>query len=231
MPMLFESELRLNRSSLHEQIVGMLRKMILEGRLLPGQHIDEKMLCEQFEISRTPLREALKVLNSEGLVDLLPNRGARVAGTSPHLVSECFDVVAGLERTAAEIAAHAASAEDLQTLRQVQEQMEQHHRANNEVDYFAVNDRAHTLVVEFSGNSILISMHARLMTKIRQARFAGLTVPNRWNESILEHREILEALVARDSARAGAAAMTHVMHTAQLFKETHKLTSGQQNHL
>lgn len=222
--MLFESELRLNRSSLHEQIVGMLRKMILEGRLLPGQHIDEKMLCEQFEISRTPLREALKVLNSEGLVDLLPNRGARVAGTSPRLVSECFDVAAGLERTAAEIAAVAASAEDLETLRDVQEQMEQHYRANNEVDYFTVNDRAHTLVVEFSGNSILISMHARLMTKIRQARFAGLTVPNRWHESILEHREILDALIARDPARAGAAAMSHVMHTAKLFKETHKLT-------
>lgn len=225
--MLLENELRLNRSSLHEQIVGMLRKMILEGRLLPGQHIDEKMLCEQFEISRTPLREALKVLNSEGLVDLLPNRGARVSGTSPHLVSECFDVVAGLERTAAEIAAHAVSAEDLQTLRDIQEQMEQHYRASNEVDYFTMNDRAHSLVVEFSGNSILISMHARLMTKIRQARFAGLTVPNRWHESILEHREILDALVARDSARAGASAMNHVMHTARLFKETHQLALEQ----
>lgn len=221
--MLLENELRLNRSSLHEQIVGMLRKMILEGRLLPGQHIDEKMLCEQFEISRTPLREALKVLNSEGLVDLLPNRGARVAGTSPHLVSECFDVVAGLERTAAEIAAEKASSEDLETLRKIQEEMEEYYRTNNEVDYFTVNDRAHSLVVEFSGNSILVSMHARLITKIRQARFAGLTVPNRWHESILEHREILDALIARDAARAGASVMNHVMHTARLIKETHKL--------
>jgi DNA-binding GntR family transcriptional regulator len=227
MPMLFEGELKLNRSSLHEQIVGMLRKMILEGRLLPGQHIDEKMLCEQFEISRTPLREALKVLNSEGLVDLLPNRGARVAGTSPHLVSECFDAVAGLERTAAELAAEKASSEELEMLRKIQEEMEEYYRTNNEVDYFTVNDRAHALVVEFSGNSILVSMHARLMTKIRQARFAGLTVPNRWHESILEHREILDALVARDAARAGAAAMNHVMHTARLFKETHKLALAQ----
>lgn len=227
--MLFETELRLNRSSLHEQIVGMLRKLILEGRLLPGQHIDERMLCEQFEISRTPLREALKVLNSEGLVDLLPNRGARVAGTSPQLVSECFDVVAGLERTAAELAAIEASEVELESLQELQEQMEQHYRENNEVDYFIVNDRAHVMVVEFSRNSILISMHARLMTKIRQARFAGLTVPNRWHESILEHREILDALIARDPGRAGAASMNHVMHTAQLFKETHQLKSGSQD--
>ncbi len=227
--MLFEKELRLNRSSLHEQIVGMLRKLILEGRLLPGQHIDERMLCEQFEISRTPLREALKVLNSEGLVDLLPNRGARVAGTSPHLVSECFDVVAGLERTAAELAAIGASEIELKSLQEIQEQMEQHYRENNEVEYFAVNDRAHVMVVEFSRNSILISMHARLMTKIRQARFAGLTVPSRWHESILEHREILDALIARDPGRAGAASMNHVMHTAELFKETHQLKSDLQD--
>lgn len=224
--MLLESELKLNRSSLHEQIVGMLRRMMLEGRLTPGQHIDEKLLCEQFEISRTPLREALKVLNSEGLIDLLPNRGARVAGTSPHLVSECFDVVAGLERTAAEIAAVVASAEELGALGEIQEQMEAHYRANNELKYFAVNDRAHVLIVELSHNSILVSMHARLMTKIRQGRFSGLTVPSRWHESILEHREILNALTARDPARAGAAAMNHVQHTARLFRETHNLSGS-----
>jgi DNA-binding GntR family transcriptional regulator len=222
--MLLGDEMKLNRSSLHEQIVGMLRKMILEGLLLPGQHIDEKLLCEQFEISRTPLREALKVLNSEGLVDLLPNRGARVAEVSPELVSECFEVEAGLERTAAELAVGKASAEDLQVLGNIQDEMEGYYRANNELDYFTVNDRAHAFIVELSGNSILVSMHARLMTKVRQARFGGLTVPNRWHESILEHREILDALLARDAARAGAAALNHVMHTARLFRETHKLT-------
>lgn len=194
----------------------------MEGLLPPGRHVDEKLLCEQFEISRTPLREALKVLSSEGLVDLLPNRGARVAEISPCLVRECFEAAAGLERTAAELAALRASVRDTEALAAIQDEMEGYYRADNELDYFAVNDRAHTMVVEFSGNSILVSMHARLMTKIRQARFAGLTVPNRWHESILEHREILEALVARDALRAGAAAMDHVMHTARLFRETHE---------
>src|ERR1700738_2048711 len=94
----------ISRISLHDETVSRLRAMILEGELLPGSRIAERELCDRFGISRTPLREALKVLAAEGLVELLPHRGARVSRLSDHELRDAFEIVSALEALAGELA-------------------------------------------------------------------------------------------------------------------------------
>ncbi len=129
----------IKRRSLHREVVDRLRTMIVEAELAPGERISEGELCEQLGISRTPLREALKVLASEGLIDLLPNRGTRVSRITEKEIGELFEVISGIERMAGELAAEQATDKDIAKLGKLQERMELHHRNDERHDYFELN--------------------------------------------------------------------------------------------
>ncbi len=207
------------RRSLHNHAISQLRDMIVEHDLAPGERIDEPHLCRLFGISRTPLREALKVLASEGLVELRPHRGARVSRMTAAEVAELFEVASGLERIAAELAAERASDAALRALRRDHEAMLRHYRKGQRSDYFRFNQKIHVGVVALTGNATLAATHAALMVKIRRARYTALMSRDRWDESVREHTELLEALEARDGVRAGAILLQHVRKTGEVVQK------------
>jgi DNA-binding GntR family transcriptional regulator len=208
----------IRRRPLHDEVTLRLRDMIVEGRLVPGERVNEAALCEQLGVSRTPLREALKILASEGLVDLLPRRGARVAAMGAEELGELFEVLSGLERTAAELAAARVAEEDLARLHRLQERIEQHHAARNRHDYSHDNHALHEAIVALSGNTVLKEVHERLMTRVRRARYMALLSQERWDESVAEHADILAALEARDARRAGEMMHQHVARTGEVVR-------------
>lgn len=209
----------IERRSLHRDVADQIRDMIVEGELPPGERINEGTLSEQFGISRTPLREALKVLASEGLVELRPNRGTRVSAITPEEVGELFEAVSGIERLAGELAALRMTERDIERLKALHERMERHYDAGERHEYFRLNQQIHNTIVSLAGNSVLEATHASLMVRVRRARYMAIQSPERWHESVQEHRAIMRALEARDSVAAGDLILNHVRRTGAVVKQ------------
>lgn len=209
----------IERHSLHRTVADQIRDMIVEGELPPGERVNEGALSEQFGISRTPLREALKVLASEGLVELRPNRGTRVSAITPEEVGELFEVVSGIERLAGELTALRMTDRDLERLKTLHDRMERHYEAGERHEYFRLNQQIHNTIVSLAGNSVLEATHASLMVRVRRARYMAIQSPDRWHESVQEHRAIMAALEARDSAKSGELILHHVRRTGDTVKQ------------
>jgi DNA-binding GntR family transcriptional regulator len=209
----------LRRIALHEQVATRLRDMIVHGTLRPGERINEAALCAQLDISRTPLREALKTLAAEGLVDLRPNRGAAITPLRQPETLELFETIAGLERIAAEHAATRLSPAELRKLEKLHDRMEVCHDAGDLRPYFACNQEIHGLIVAGVHNKVLKSTHSFLYTRMSRARYFALFAPQRWSESVSEHRSIMDALRARDGVRAGAEMHAHIWRTGQIIAQ------------
>lgn len=164
----------IRRRSLHDEATERLRDMIVEGKLAAGEWINELELCRQLQISRTPLREALKVLASEGLVELIPRRGAKVAQQSTREIADLFEALSALEGISAELAAIRMSAADIDELRTLQVLIEQEHRARNRHDYFRDNLALHEAIVACCRNSAIAEIHARLIARLGRARYLAI---------------------------------------------------------
>ena len=212
--------LRLRRIGLHEEAADRLRKLIIRGDLMPGEQVNEAVLSEALGVSRTPLREAIKLLAAEGLVELRRNRSPVVALLKPAEVSELFETVSGIERMAAELAATRMTARDLQKLGDFQDRMEQHHDSGRLREYFDINQQVHAFIVDCARNGVLKTTHAQLLARVERARFFALLSQSRWDESLDEHREILRALQDRNTARAGELLGRHVRRTGDVVAET-----------
>ena len=204
---------------LHEEVVGRIRGMILAGELLGGQRVPEKRLCDQLAISRTPLREALKVLASENLLVLLPNRGARVAVLTTGDVDEMFPVMGALEGLAGELACRRISDIEIDEVRALHYQMAAHHKRQELGEYFELNQRIHGKIFEVAGNETLGGLYAVLAARIRMARYQANLSHQRWNQAMAEHEEILEALSGRDGPRLARILKTHLENTCESVKE------------
>jgi DNA-binding GntR family transcriptional regulator len=204
---------------LHEEVGDRLRDMIIEGDIAPGERLHEINLSEILNVSRTPLREALKLLANEGLVDLLPGRGARVSALSPESVGELFEVVSGLERLAAELAATRMTARDFERLQRMHDKMAAHFAAGERHEYFALNHEIHVAIVAASKNQILVTTHAALMVKARRGRYAALASEERWKEAMGEHEALMKALHKRDAKRAGEILFEHDRRTGETTRE------------
>ncbi len=201
------------RRLLHEDVAEHLRRMITEETLPEGSRIDEVELCRLLDISRTPLREALKVLQSEGLILIEPHRGARVAITTDEELVELFEVLAGLERQAVEMTALKASDEALAEFETLHEQMELHYRNAEPQAYFELNQRAHQWIIDLCGNRELQQVHRRLSGRTRRGRYLTTLTHTHWEGSVHEHRALLRALKDRDSQLAGRIMRDHVLKT------------------
>ena len=211
---------RIQRQSLHLEVADNLRDMIVEGTLPPGQRISENDLCEQFGISRTPMREALKVLASEGLVEIKPNRGTRVSKITLEDIDELFEAVSGVERLCGELATEKMTESELKHLRSLHERMTNYFKNGQRHDYFRLNQETHNLIVQLSGNSELMEVHANIMIKVRRARYLAILSVDRWEESVNEHAGILEAMDARDADLAGKRIRDHVFKTGEVVKQS-----------
>ncbi|MDJ0944520.1 MAG: GntR family transcriptional regulator [Kiloniellales bacterium] len=201
---------RIERRSLHDEVVGRLRDMILKGELRPGERIPERVLCERFGISRTPLREALKVLATEGLIDLLPNRGAAVSRISAAGLREAFQVMGALEALGGELACARITDAEVAAIRRLHERMVGHHRAGRLNDYFALNQAIHEAILAAADNQMLAELYGRLRGQVQRARFAANLSESRWRQAVAEHEEMMAALDARDAEKLGRILKRHL---------------------
>lgn len=193
--------MKIVKAALHDEAVTRIRDMIVEGQLEPGSKISERQLCELFGISRTPLREALKVLAREGMLVLLPHRGARVAQLTGKDMADLFRVMGTLEGLAGELAAENVTDEALQEIRALHHEMLAHHARGDRAAYFRTNQAIHEAILAAAGNGVLSTMYESLRGRMRPARYMANLSRERWDEAVREHGEILEALTRRDGPR------------------------------
>jgi DNA-binding GntR family transcriptional regulator len=202
----------ITRRPLHEDAVEQLRALIVHGELEPGSRLNERVLCEQLAISRTPLREALKLLATEGLVELLPNRGAIVARLDPARISQILVVVGALEALAGELACAQASDVAIAEVRALHFEMLATHARGDLAGYFRYNQLIHLKLVEASGNPVLAHTYRQLNASVRRARYMANLSKERWDAAVREHEAILQALSARDAPRLKALLADHLAH-------------------
>jgi DNA-binding GntR family transcriptional regulator len=185
--------------SLHDEILTRLRDHIVEGNIPDGARVPERQLCEMLGISRTPLREALKVLASEGLVELLPNRGARVRQLSERDLAELFDVMGGLEALAGRLACENITDAEIAEIERLHYEMYGFYLHRDMHGYFRINQLIHHKIVEASRNTALLGAYANFAGRIRRVRYSAnfARQRERWGEAMREHETILDALRRR----------------------------------
>jgi len=201
-----------SRRPLHEEATDRLRDLIVQGQLPPGARLNERLLTAQLGVSRTPLREAFKVLATEGLVDLLPNRGAVVSQMDTVRLSESLAVMGALEALAGEFACRNASDAQLNEIRALHYEMLANHARGDLAGYFKFNQAIHLKIVKYSGNAVLYNMYRQLNGNVRRARYMANLSKKRWDAAVREHDEILGALAARDVGRIKALLADHLAH-------------------
>ena len=199
---------RLAERALYEQVAEQLRGRILAHTLSPGSWIDEQSLALEFGISRTPLREALKVLASEGLVTMKLRRGAYVTEVSARDLAEVYHLLGLLESDAAAIAATSASDAQIAELQAIHDELEA--TVADRERFFAANERFHRMVIEIAGNRWRAQLVADLRKVMKLNRAGSLLKQGRLDASLKEHRQIMAALRARNGARAEQLMRAHI---------------------
>lgn len=199
-------------ATLHGEILTRLRDHLVEGGVPDGARIPEKDLCELFGISRTPLREALKVLAAEGLVELLPNRGARMKALSVRDISELFDLMGGLEALAGRLACENITDAEVSAIEALHTEMYGHYLRGNRHGYFACNQQIHERILMAAQNQALATNAHAVMGRIRRVRFAANLDDRgeRWSAAVREHELILDALRRRAGAELATILFNHL---------------------
>jgi DNA-binding GntR family transcriptional regulator len=211
--------MRLVHNSLHAEVAAQLRERIFDGALPPGTFLDEVRLAEDLKISRTPLREALKVLTAEGLVRHEPRRGCFVAEVTEQDLDEIFPVIALLEGRCAYEAARNASDADLSALEALHDKLGKHARAKRISEYYAANFAIHEAIITLANNRWLAQVIGDLRKIVKLARLQQLHAPGRLEQSLSEHMAVFAALKARDAEGAEAAMRTHLTRQRVALRE------------
>jgi DNA-binding GntR family transcriptional regulator len=199
---------RLRESALYEQVAERLRARILAHTLPPGSWIDEQALATEYGISRTPLREALKVLASEGLVTMKLRRGAYVTEVSERDLSEVFHLLALLESDAAAAVATQASAAELAELESLHQALEA--TVDDRDAFFRANEQFHIRLLQIAGNRWSLQLVNDLRKVMKLNRHNSLFKQGRLEASLAEHRLIMAALKAHDAARVKRLMQQHM---------------------
>ncbi len=208
--------------SLHDEVAQRIREMIRTGVLNKGDRLLEKELCNTLGISRTPLREALRGLASEGLVNIIPHRGAYVTKPSIREMREMFEVMSLLEGYCARKAAECMSYHHLETLLNLHNDLERHYEKRDAEAYLSVNHQFHATVQEAAGNKILCEIIDGLRDKVLLYRHRQLYLPNRFDASIEEHRRIMDAFSKRDAQKAEEAMSTHLLNQYKVLERLYE---------
>ena len=211
--------MRLVLNSLHDEVAAKLRERIFAGELAPGSFIDEPALCAELAISRTPLREALKVLTAEGLLRHEPRRGCFVSEVTERDLDEIFPVIALLEGRCAFEAARNASDADLAALELLHDRLNRSARAKRINDYYDTNFAIHEAIITLASNRWLAQVIGDLRKIVKLARLQQLHAPGRLEQSLSEHMAVFAALKARDAEGAEAAMRTHLTRQRVALRE------------
>ena len=200
----------IEKKTLHEEIANNLRELIMSGELQEGHKIKEDELCSSMGISKTPLREALRVLSVEGLIKLVPNRGSFVSTPTFEEIREMFDVMSVLEGICARAAAEKMNAKDLAALEKLHNNLEKNFKHRAQREYIRINNQFHSFVQEMAGNRTLNQIVNGLRQKILLYRYQSLNLPERFEQSIQEHRDLIEAFRKKESKKAETLMRRHL---------------------
>jgi len=214
------TKLRVESWNFRDQAVDILREQILEGRYEPGGRLNEVEIAEAMGMSRGPLREALQRLVAEGLVEVVPHRGAFVRNFSPPELEHMYEFRVIVEAAAARLAAVRATEKDVAGLRTMLGDTDRLLGASPDAGYPASPD-FHRRILELSGNPILLRAGTELQTQVRIARRSSGRTPGRARGALMEHLEIVEAIAHRDSGAANDAMVRHLNHSLATFVLTH----------
>jgi DNA-binding GntR family transcriptional regulator len=203
----------LERMSLHDQLLAKVREMIVDGELMAGAPLPERMLCETFGVSRTPLREAFKILAAEGLIELRPHRTPVVTRIDRAEIANIFDVMVAFDSTAGQKATSLATDDDIASLDKMHAELVELHRTAERPAYFRLNQQIHTEITRLAGNAVLFNMWTTLQRSVFRARAIANYDARRWSESVQEHEGFMALLRARDAAGFAAALSAHTRKT------------------
>jgi DNA-binding GntR family transcriptional regulator len=218
--------MRLVLNSLHDEVAAKLRDRIFAGDLAPGSFVDEPALCAELSISRTPLREALKVLTAEGLLRHEPRRGCFVSQITEQDLDEIFPVIALLEGRCAFEAARNATDADLAALEQLHARLQRSASAKRFTEYYEANYAIHEAIIVLANNRWLAQVIGDLRKIVKLARMQQLRAPGRLEQSLSEHMTVYAALKARDAEGAEAAMRTHLTRQRVALRELARLQTS-----
>ena len=208
----------IERVPLHEEVTNRLRDMIVSLRLRPGERIQELEVAQLLGVSRTPVREAIKVLTAEGLVELVPLRGAIVKAFSAKDARDMLEVIALVETYAGERACQADPAR-IDAIMQMHQEMKLLFEARERLAYFALNQRIHEALIALADNDTLSMTHATLSKRMRSLRYSGNSTPENWNAAMAEHEQMMTALAARDGQALSRIMGEHIRNTWPRIKD------------
>ncbi len=200
---------KVSRQTLHTEVTSQLRDLIVQGHFRPGEKINEVRLGLDLGVSRTPLREAIRTLGSEGLLELVPNRGAIVRSFSLQDVLDMIEALGLIEQGCAGLACERATEGELRLFDERNRAMIEAYEARDRLYYFQINQDLHAMIVAFARNNTFKAIHADLQAKLKRIRFLGNDEPSIWARAVAEHNEINNALQRRDGAAIAAVLDAH----------------------
>lgn len=203
--------IEISRMGLHEQVAARLRTMLVEGMIQPGAKLNERELCEKLGVSRTPLREAIKLLAAEGLVDLLPNRGAVAVRLTEADVMNTFEVLAMLEGMSGELAAQRVTDEELAEIQAMHYEMMACFSRRDLSGYYRLNARIHSAINNAARNPVLVGTYRSINARVQSLRFRTNQNETKWQLAMKEHERMLEALAAHDATALRTVLVEHLI--------------------
>lgn len=204
-----------NSKAVVERVAHILRDRIVKGDLASGERLVERQLSAELSVSRTPIREALKLLQADGLIEISLHRGAQVAPYRATDALDLFEVISVLEGRAARRLAETILPETLERLADMHARMLDHHARGQARQYFDTNTVIHDFIVQACANSVLAETHQRLIARARRGRFLAIMKPERLEQAVGEHEAVMQAFRARDGAAAEKVWEQHLRHTGE----------------
>lgn len=208
-----------NSQNLHEAIFQKLRSLLIEGAITPGSKLNERELAESLNVSRTPIREAIRRLAADGLVELIANRGAIAIKLSHEDVVQTFDVIAQLEGYSGELAAKNISPSALSELEALQYEMMASYARRDLSSYYKLNLKIHHLISHAANNAVLTQLFSQANARIEALRFRSNQNGVKWERAVEEHQEMIDALKTHNSERMRKVMIQHVMNKRDVVIE------------
>ena len=204
---------------LHEQVARKLRSMLVEGRIAAGAKLNERALSEKLQVSRTPLREAIRQLAAEGLVVLLPHRGAVAIELDEDEVRHSFELMAALEGLSGELAAQRITEPELQAIQALHFEMMAAFTRRDLSAYYRLNAQIHAAINAAAKNPVLARTYAQTNARLQALRFRSNQDERKWKRAVKEHSQMVDALAARDAPALRALLITHLNHKRDVVLE------------
>lgn len=204
--------LSIDRQGLSGAVTNRLRSMIVEGIIGPGTRLNERVLCEQLAVSRTPLREAFKTLAVEGLINLLPNRGAVVAQLSTEDIEQTFEVMSALEGLSGKLACERITDGQIAEIKALHYEMLAAHARRDLTSYYRINHVIHDRINAAANNAVLTATYLQINLRIQALRFRSNFNQEKWDSAVKEHGAMLDALERRDGDALCAILQQHLLN-------------------